>query len=436
MQLTEDQQKAATAIIDFLLSQESELVLSAMAGAGKSYLVSWFLKEGYSRYIQTCSERHLPVKYLTEPVVVATTNKAADVLSNNLGKNVQTIHKYLGLVVKNDFKTGNTYLEKKEKFTQKFNKIVFIDECSMVDSYLYAYINEALINCKVIYVGDKDQLAPVKSGISPIFDPKKKISVVELTENVRLKNHPEMQELAFQLKNTVQTKEFLPIKVKKGVIEHLSGKEFQSKVNELFLVPNSFNKIVTYTNKKALDYNNYIKYNLRKYEAPYVKGEHYLVNSVLFTLDPDERKEVLFNTDEEIIIDEVENPITYSYCSLPFDVVPIKAHTLYNSIPVSFLAPVDSTELINALKYEAKIKNWSTYFKLKEFIADVRLADCSTVHKAQGSTYQNIFIDLDDLSICKSYETAARLLYVACTRATDHVYLYGELAPRFGGIIE
>ena len=100
------------------------------------------------------------------------------------------------------------------------------------------------------------------------------------------------------------------------------------------------------------------------------------------------------------------------------------------------MAPVDSTELINALKYEAKIKNWGTYFKLKEFIADVRLADCSTVHKAQGSTYQNIFIDLNDLSVCKSYETAARLLYVACTRATDHVYLYGDLAPRFGGIIE
>lgn len=32
MQLTEDQQKAATAIIDFLLSQESEMILSASAG--------------------------------------------------------------------------------------------------------------------------------------------------------------------------------------------------------------------------------------------------------------------------------------------------------------------------------------------------------------------------------------------------------------------
>lgn len=436
MQLTEDQQRAATAIIDFLLSQESEMILSASAGCGKSFLVSWFLKEGYSRYIQTCSERHLPVRYPTEPVVVATTNKAADVLSNNLEKAVPTIHKYIGLIVKNDFKTGSTYLEKKDSFTQKFNKIVFIDECSMVDSYLYAYINEALINCKVIYVGDKDQLAPVKSGLSPIFDPKKKISVVELTENVRLKNHPEMQELALQLKTTVQTKEFLPIKMRKGVIEHLSGKDFQSKVNELFLVPNSVNKIVTYTNKKALAYNNYIKYNLRKYEAPYVVGEHYLVNSVLFTLLPDNHKEVLFNTDEEIIIDAVADPITYSHCSLHFDVVPVQAHTTYNSSPVSFLAPVDSTEFIDALKYEAKMKNWSTYFKLKEFIADVRLADCSTVHKAQGSTYQNIFIDLDDLSICKSYETAARLLYVACTRATDHVYLYGELASRFGGIIE
>ena len=88
---------------------------------------------------------------------------------------------------------------------------------------------------------------------------------------------------------------------------------------------------------------------------------------------------------------------------------------------------------LTALKIEAKNKNWKAFFYLKRAIVDLRLADSSTVHKAQGSTHKNIFIDLSDLGKCTAYDTASRLLYVACTRATDHVYLYGKLPKRLGG---
>lgn len=433
MELTEDQKKASVAIIDFLMSQDAEeLIITAQAGCGKTALVSWFLKEGYNKYVMSCIERDIRVEYPFTPVVVATTNKAAEVLNSQLDTYVSTIHKYLGISVRNNFVTGKTYLEKTSNCCMKFNQIIFIDECSMIDSQIYTYIKEFCKNCKIIYVGDKEQLTPVNSGISPIYSKLPNIPLIELKENVRLRNHPELLELANQLKDSVKYGEFKPIKVNKGVIKHLSGKDFKEMIDNSFLTTEHNNKILTYTNKKALDYNSYIKYDLRKYTDYFVKGEHYTVNSMLKGGNSD----VLFNTDTEIVIEDVLNLSKYTDCSLPFEIIYLKVRNIYETVPYIIKVPVEPMEYIKAIKYEAKLKNWGAYFKLKETVADIRLADCSTVHKAQGSTYKNVFIDLTDLNTCRDPDTLARLLYVACTRATDNVYLAGNLDSKYGGLIE
>ncbi|WP_399498890.1 C-terminal helicase domain-containing protein, partial [Streptomyces sp. P17] len=55
--------------------------------------------------------------------------------------------------------------------------------------------------------------------------------------------------------------------------------------------------------------------------------------------------------------------------------------------------------------------------------------------KAQGSTYDSVFIDLSNISKVTQPDVAARMLYVAFTRARSKVYLYGQLAKRFGGLV-
>ena len=106
MGLTNSQQEAADKLITFLLSQEEELVLTSGAGYGKTHLISWFVNEGYSRYLQICAENQIPVFFAKRPIVTATTNKAAEVLSTKLGVPADTIHSYLGVVVKEDYATG------------------------------------------------------------------------------------------------------------------------------------------------------------------------------------------------------------------------------------------------------------------------------------------------------------------------------------------
>jgi ATP-dependent exoDNAse (exonuclease V) alpha subunit len=59
---------------------------------------------------------------------------------------------------------------------------------------------------------------------------------------------------------------------------------------------------------------------------------------------------------------------------------------------------------------------------------DLRGAYASTVNKAQGSTFDRVFIDLDDIRRCNSGDQIARMLYVGVSRAKQQVFLTGDIA--------
>jgi hypothetical protein len=105
-------------------------------------------------------------------------------------------------------------------------------------------------------------------------------------------------------------------------------------------------------------------------------------------------------------------------------------HSIFEKVPV----PVDREHFSSLIKYYKNQKNWKLFFQLKNNYPDLRPRDACTVHKAQGSTHNTVFIDLQDLSTCRDPVVAARLLYVAFSRARQRVVLYGNLASKFGGI--
>ena len=79
------------------------------------------------------------------------------------------------------------------------------------------------------------------------------------------------------------------------------------------------------------------------------------------------------------------------------------------------------------MKSFARRKIWPSYFDLKNHVADVRPAYASTIDKAQGSTHDDVFIDLGDISGCREAGRKARMMYVGITRARNNVFCYGEL---------
>jgi len=77
--------------------------------------------------------------------------------------------------------------------------------------------------------------------------------------------------------------------------------------------------------------------------------------------------------------------------------------------------------LASTLTGKARKKAWSSFWELKNTFQSVRYAYALTAHRAQGSTYDNVFVDMADITANKDKREAYRALYVACTRARTAV---------------
>ena len=62
-----------------------------------------------------------------------------------------------------------------------------------------------------------------------------------------------------------------------------------------------------------------------------------------------------------------------------------------------------------------------------EHYADLRLMFASTVNKAQGSTYDTVYLDLNDIGKCQDRDQVNRMLYVGVSRAKHKVVFTGDI---------
>lgn len=94
-------------------------------------------------------------------LLAAPTGRAAMRMSEITGRQAKTIHRLLEV----EWAEGD-----RQKFTRNMENpleadVVIIDELSMVDVHIFAALLDALpLNCRLIMVGDSDQLPPVGSG--------------------------------------------------------------------------------------------------------------------------------------------------------------------------------------------------------------------------------------------------------------------------------
>ncbi|MHB1733001.1 MAG: ATP-dependent DNA helicase [Ferrimicrobium acidiphilum] len=77
---------------------------------------------------------------------------------------------------------------------------------------------------------------------------------------------------------------------------------------------------------------------------------------------------------------------------------------------------------IERLNEACKQQSTSTWQLMNEH-AQIRHAYASTAHKAQGSTWNTVIVDLDDLNAMKNNSDYNRALYVAVTRASNRLVL-------------
>ncbi len=437
--LTNDQSKVSDEVFKFLCSEDRFMCISGAGGTGKSTLIKHLVEELLPAFIASRNILNIPCPYdELRTSITATTNKACVALSTNINHHVSTIFAELGIVVTYSPKTGKQFLKilnnKNGIYPARMPyQIIFIDECSMIDKELWTKL-EALIHptSKVIFVGDALQLPPVNEKISLVFD--KGFPFYSLNQTVRT-DKSELKELWADLRKSVTDNNSVEIKLSKGNIEHISFKELQPILDSEFVVSRCDHVVLSYTNKACDDFNEYILKDVRKQKSLLEEGTYVVnINYVSKALS----KESELSADTLI---KLCAPTGYKYSLLP-NLENTPGGVTFTNVRgyegdrfVSFLVPLDLVEYQKALDGLKKHKKWHDYYTLKEGCASLRLVECSTIHKSQGSTFDTVYINCEDLNKCRDLELARRLLYVAASRARTKVVFFGDLNPNLGRFV-
>ncbi len=116
-------------------------------------------------------------------MIAAPTGRAAKRISELTGHDARTIHRMLEVVFSDD---GEMKFVHNEKNPLECDVMV-VDEMSMIDNELFANLLRALrISCRIVMVGDSNQLPPVKEGnVLKDMTESGKIPVICLTEIFR-----------------------------------------------------------------------------------------------------------------------------------------------------------------------------------------------------------------------------------------------------------
>lgn len=392
MQLTKDQEKAKQAFLDFYNSNERFFIIEGYAGTGKTTLVKYLIK-------------HLPNKKYT-PVLTATTNKAAEALASTVGQSVDTIHGLLKLYIHTDFKTGEQSLRLSKSAQPLSDLIIFIDEASYIDYTLLNWIKKLTTYCKVVFMGDSLQLTPVKCSTTPAFN--LECRKVVLNQVIRQEDNSPIKDICNLLRQTIKGSEFPKIGLDHKVLKYLDQQDFEQEILKEYSksdwTPNTV-KILAWTNQAVNKYNQLVSKALWGHT-------HFLAGDYAYN----NHRVVDIYTDKLIKIKQIEPDIQYDTEGY---------RVLLNG--TDYFMPKDFKLIKKKMNQAIKEGNTELAKHVSDFWCDLRPVYSCTVNKSQGSTYDKVFIDLNDIAKCKQSNTLARLLYVAISRAKHEVIFTGDI---------
>lgn len=422
--LNEGQKAAADSFMDFMFSDETEMRIVGPGGVGKTALVNHLSIDGLLQANKTAELLTAGSYVPFYPIVCATTNKAVSVLQEQFPiKKLQTVHKVFGLRVKIDYRSGNQVLSRTNRNHSVNGAVVFIDEASMISQKLYDLLKMIAVDCKFVFIGDPAQLTAVKSKSSHVLT--KAIREVELAEPVRT-NKQDLQELWDSYRD--------------NVFDHSKNILLPQDTHNINWIPRNemyrhaaqsiqngeHVRIVSYTNNQVIKGNTEVR---RELGLPknivsgdvVINSNYYCAAKVVAASN-----NLSISVDAPIKVHDVLDTKTVEFADgIKIDTVSMRVQYCHDPSTVISVS-TDHRQYRNALKALAAKKEWLDYFTAKEKIADLRYDYSSTVHKAQGQTFDAVYIDLKDIDTCTTEDGIRRLLYVAVSRARHKVYLIGD----------
>ena len=395
LQLSEEQIKAKDAILEFLLDSDQQFfVLQGTAGTGKTTLIKEVSKDwaNQQQLLKTLDPKYLFTKF----TFTATTNKAVQALTNATGYYAKTIHQLLGLTVRN----GQVALANQSELNF-VNTVIVIDECSYIDYRLLEMIESFTKDNKVIFMGDKTQLPPVGYNHSPVFY--KEYPTFNLTKQLRQMHSPNIAKYCRDLQTFINTPIDFPALNIGNEIEHLSKDGFNKRILQMDAAKS---KILAIKNRTVNNYNAVLfkaKNGREEFTAKDVVINNHYVPGLA--------------TDEEVTIEHIRYGVDRVGVTGAYVVINNKHYFLPNKV----------SNIKKLIKQYTVTGEYSKANAVKNTWVDLRPNFALTIHKSQGSTYDEVFIDLDDMKSIKDLRELAKLLYVAMSRAKYRVILTGDI---------
>lgn len=424
--LTPHQRSVVTKGVAYLKEDNHRILLiQGSAGTGKTTLVHTLVSE-LSHELSAKKDRTYSV------VMTAPTHKAVEVLrqknsdEDNIYTEFCTLHSALRLKYSIDEDKGiEKYIPDPSIRERKLSgaTILVIDEASMIGTDLLHYIDLSLEDnklLKVIFIGDNKQLPPVNepSYISPIFNQGYK--QLGLTEIIRQAAENPIIPLS---NNIYQLNSYTDKTTQEGL-----GYSFTKDTQKIirYFVQNRHDtdiRFLAYTNKRVEEFNKLVRHEIYDRPSKIELGETIIIDRS-YQVDRD----IIFNNNEEVKINSSEvYEIDFEYPidkEANTDSVPLKVYIVNGCLPIihedsEFLF----LDILDQLKRKAKKKDllWRDYYQTRNSFAVFKHRYALTIHKAQGSTYREVYLDYDDINKNPVSEEKKKLIYTAITRASKHL---------------
>lgn len=450
IKLGTEQEEALNLIKKFIKeSKNIAFSLTGSAGTGKTlctkYLIEW-LEESLYMYS-----------------LCAPTHKAALVLKQYTERDTNTLHRLLALspniqLLDLDLRELQFVTSRTSTNNIPYSGIVICDEASMISDDLFDLLIEKVSerNSKIVFISDPAQLLPVKQ------ERKSKVYNLEdsyfLSKIYRQSDKNPILPVLQRLRSNEITK-LISCSGEDGnlIVDNDLKKFLDKSINEIKIAIDTKNilhtKITAYTNKRVELYNKAVRKFIFNNNYEYNKDE------ILTAYENGECNGYeYYNSMDYIIVEEPYKVLKrLPYFSREVLGWNISLYDQYeNSEFQIFIVSRDNSEdlfedlaktienlrltAIEAKKNKLRIsgKYWKMYYELiGSFASPIDLffdnrvirkksfdyGYATTVHKSQGSSYNNIFVDMKNIKTCKNNLVRRQLQYVALSRTRGDAYV-------------
>lgn len=423
-----------------------DMFIEGPAGTGKT--------TSLRELVQYCIDNNIPY------TVCAYTHKACGILMSKLplGARVQTLHSYLRkrpAINQDATKQEHVNINVRTGAIDEVPKVMFLDEYSMVGEKDYMDIREkqdpeyeGAPDLKVVYIGDPHQLPPVGDMQTVSADGD---YIVRLTKIYR--NDNPLQTPLTKLIGMIEGGKPEPIDEVPGYFER--GRDIVG----LYERDTEDRVILAYTNRRVQELNAM----LEGYDLP---EENNHEGSILFSpttnktytferwVPLDEVTQISIHYSDPLslgskyktlehlihtelcdfieVLDEENEPQVFAVVFGHYDYRQ-KLNDLTKAAADSNKAIEDQFKGYKAAGWaranpthplaRARSKAWRDCLSFKDCVICLDWPYAMTVHKSQGSTYEHVYIDTDDLYIAatRDFSMYVKLMYVAISRASKKV---------------